>query len=370
MGCRSRYLQDIQNKMNNNNLSPLCYLPSDKLICYKYGKILILHDGMVESQLPLFSSKKETILGRSRIAYRFLRLGIRTALALDEEHIILSIGNYIHEYDILKRKLSNGYYCGDGIRPLIFTPVTNIIDIDNGVYFGTYQSVKSKNPVNIFKRVGVDQWETVYTFKPDSVEHIHNIIPDSYRNCLWIFSGDFGEKSAIWRVKDNFRQVERVFWGSQRYRACVVNAIPEGLLYATDSPLDDDFIYLLNPDTGELKEIMPISGSCIYGCQWKDQYVFETSVEPSGIYKNLIEEIFCKSIGPGIKDRYVRIYCGNLQTGFREIFKEKKDNLPYATFQFGAVRFPSGVNDSEKLWFQPIATQKDDLRLMYYPYPE
>ena len=360
----------MSNKTLRNKTSPLCYLPSGKLICYRYGKIHVLCDGKVERSLQLIFSKKETILGRSRIAYRFLRLGIRTAVALDEGHILISIGNWLYECDITKGAISNGYFCGNGVRPLIFSPVYSISDIDNGVYFGTYQSVNSKNPVNIYKRVGVDQWKNVYTFQPDSVEHIHNIIPDPYRNCLWIFSGDFGDNAAIWRVKDNFRRVERVFCGSQKYRACVANALPEGLLYATDSPLDDDFIYLLNPDTGELKEILPISGSCIYGCQWKDQYVFETSVEPSGIYKNLTEELFSRSIGPGIKDRYVRIYCGNLQVGFHEIFKEKKDALPYATFQFGAVRFPSGINNSERLWFQPIATKKNDLKLLCYTSPK
>ena len=68
---------------------------------------------------------------------------------------------------------------------------------------------------------------------------------------------------------ENFGKVERTFYGDQKYRACEVNDLPEGLLYATDSPLDKDYIFLLNPDTGELKEIMPIAGSCIYGCKWK-----------------------------------------------------------------------------------------------------
>lgn len=51
--------------------------------------------------------------------------------------------------------------------------------------------------------------------------------------------------------------------------------LPEGLLYATDSPVDKDYIFLLNPESGALKEIMQIAGSCIYGCKWKDRYVFE-----------------------------------------------------------------------------------------------
>lgn len=346
-----------------NRLTPLCFLPSGKLICYCYGSLIVSQDGREGSIYQLFTSKKETVLGRCRLANRLLRLGVRTAIALDEEHILLSIGNMLYEFDMALGKLSKGYYCGEGVRPLVLSNVKGVEGIEDGVYFGTYQSISSKKPIHIFKRIGQDDWQTVYTFEQGSVEHIHNIIPDPYRKCLWIFSGDFGDNAAIWKVTENFGMVERKFYGSQKYRACVVNALPEGLLYATDSPVDKDHIFLLNTETVELKEIMPIAGSCIYGCKWKDQYVFESSVEPLGKYKNKLDFLLSREIGPGIQDRYVRIYCGNLQNGFREIYKEKKDCLPYATFQFGAVKFPSGENNGDMLWFQPVAVRRGDLRM-------
>lgn len=346
--------------------TPLCFLPSGKCVCYKDGKLLVLEDDKIRSVCPVLFDKKEIFLGKSKLLFRLLRLGIRTAIAMDEEHILLSVGNLIYEFDFTVGKVSNGYFCGDGVRPLAFSCVSGINGFDDGIYFGTYQSVMSKNPVNIFKRVSVDHWEKVHTFKPGTVEHIHNVIPDPYRNCLWIFSGDFGDNAAIWKVTDNFNKVERVFYGNQKYRACVVHALPEGLLYATDSPIDNDFIYLLNPESGELKEVVSIAGSCIYGCKWKDQYVFESSVEPLGKYKNKLDFLLSREIGSGIQDRYVRMYCGNLKIGFKEIYKEKKDNLPYATFQFGAVRFPCGENYGNLLIFQPIATCRNDLSLLGY----
>ena len=326
--------------------------------------LLIMQEGEVIKNYQLFSSTKEALLGRSKLATRLLRLGIRAAIALDEEHILLSVGNMIHEFDLTSGKLSKGYFCGEGVRPLVFSDVKGIECIDDGIYFGTYQNPNSQSPVSIFKRVEVDQWETVYTFELGTVEHIHNVIPDPCRKCLWIFSGDFGDNAAIWKVTENFSKVERAFYGDQKYRACVVHALPEGLLYATDSPLDKDYIYLLNPDTGELKEIMPIAGSCIYGCKWKDRYVFESSVETRGDEKSKLEFFLSRKIGPGIQDRYVRIYCGNLETGFKEIYKEKKDCLPYVAFQYGAVKFPCGVNKSDTLWFQPVAIKNNDLKLL------
>ena len=66
----------------------------------------------------------------------------------------------------------------------------------------------------------------------------------------------------------------------------------------------------------------------------------------------------------GTKDDYVHMYMGNLQEGFKEIYKEKKDCMPYYTFQFGVFKFPYGVNSTDTLYFQPVATKKNDLHLM------
>lgn len=58
------------------------------------------------------------------------------------------------------------------------------------------------------------------------------------------------------------------------------------------------------------------------------------------------------------------MYLGNLETGFEEVYKEKKDMLPFA-FQFGVFRLPYGVNNGNVLYFQPVAT-KNDLKLLAF----
>lgn len=35
-------------------------------------------------------------------------------------------------------------------------------------------------------------------------------------------------------------------------------------------------------------------------------------------------------------------------------------------FQFGVFKFPYGVNNTDILYFQPMATKENDLRLMAY----
>jgi hypothetical protein len=73
--------------------------------------------------------------------------------------------------------------------------------------------------------------------------------------------------------------------------------------------------------------------------------------------------LFSRKRGIGIKDDYVHIYCGNLKNGFEDIYKEKKDMWQYL-FQFGVFKFPAGKNNSDTLYFQPVATNKNDLKLL------
>lgn len=346
------------------NTLPLSFLTDGRLVCYQLGDIVVFENGRESQRFPLFNSFKEQFLGRNKLINRLLRLGIRSVEAIDDNTIILSIGNMIYELTISKRELSKGYFCGDGIRPFQFTNVKNINCIEDGVYYGEYLLNMGKKPVNLYRRTGIDKWESIFTFPQGSINHIHKIVADPYRQCLWIFTGDFDESSAIWKVTDNFQNVERVVCNDQKYRGCVVNVLPEGILYATDAPFTNNYICLMNPSTFEVQEIFPIDGSCIYGCKWKDKYVFSTTVEGDGRNMSRLEWLFTHKRGAGIKDDYVHMYMGNLQEGFKEIFKEKKDCMPFFPFQFGVFKFPSGANNSNRLYFQPVATKKHDLSLM------
>lgn len=345
-------------------ITPLCMLPSGKLVGYKAGNIIIFQNGKVEKSLPILFIKKERIFGRCRFLFRLFRMGIRTALAMDDQHILLSIRNTIYEFNIEDGKLSDGYNCGDGIRPLIFTNVSDISSVEDGIYFGGYLGNKDKKPVHIYKRIARDRWKIVYTFPQGAINHVHAIIADHYRECLWIFTGDFDNAAAIWKVHDNFKKVEYIVGGRQCYRGCVGFAIPEGLLYATDSPFSSNYINLFNTNNLKISNLFPLHGSCIYGEKWNDKYVFSSSVEGDGRNNTRFQFLFGRKKGVGIKDDFVHLYIGDITEGFSEIFKLKKDIMPFYTFQFGVFKFPYGENHTDTLFFQPIATSKNDLNLL------
>lgn len=351
-------------KIITKQTSPLCILPSGKLVYYKLGKICIWNGEIVEKEIKIINTFKERWMGRMKLLFRLLRLGVRAAIALNEDKIILSIGNYIYELDLLSGILSNGYFCGTGIRPLIFTRIEDIPSFENGIYFGGYLSNKAKNPVSVYRRISQDNWSPIFTFPAGEINHVHTIVADKYRNCVWIYTGDFDNASAIWLVENGFKNVERFLSGDQIYRGCVVFPLPEGLLYATDTPFADNYIFLLQPDTKELKKARSIDGSCIYGCKWRDEYVFSSTVEGDGRNTSKMEFFFGRRNGAGIKDNKIHMYIGSITTGFNDLFQLKKDFFPYYTFQFGVFKFPHGDNLTDILYFQPVSTNKYDLYLL------
>lgn len=352
----------IINKIAKRTI-PLCYLPSGMLVCYKDGHIMVYRDVEICKDIIAFSDFKEFVLGKNRFLSRLMRLGIRSSIALDEDNVILSKGHSLYELCLSKGVLSQGFTTPNKSRPLVFTNVSGISGFNDGIYLGEYVMNMDKFPVGIYYRVGIDKWEKVFSFSEGEINHIHNIIPDPYRDCLWIFTGDFGEAAAIWKATNNFKEVKRVAFNNQKFRACVAYALPEGVLYATDTPYAKDFIYLFDPETEVTKEICPIHGSCIYGCQWKDKYVFSSTVEGDGRDENLWKFLFDRKRGAGIVDEYVHLYIGDITTGFKDIYSEKKDWLPFL-FQFGAFKFPSGTNNTNHLFFQPMGTTKNDLNMV------
>ncbi len=351
----------MQVKSIANNTLPLCYMPDGRLVCYQHGDIVVLMGGTETDRISAFCSKKERLLGRNRILSRFLRLGVRAAEAIDNDTILLSVGNIIYELNLNTKILSKGFSCGEGVRPLLFTTVKGIDGFADGIYFGGYVHNFDKEPVSIYHRKDSDEWGVVYTFPKGVINHVHSIISDPFRNCLWVMTGDFEESAAIWKVEDGFKKVERFVSGNQKWRGCVGFATLEGLLYATDAPFAQNNIYLLKCDR-TVSSVCGLSGSCIYGCQWNDKYVFSTVVEPDGRNETLLRLLFGWERGAGIIDNYARIYIGSLSGGFKEIYKEKKDLLPFI-FQFGAFRFPTGTNMTANLCFQPVATKDNDLSL-------
>ena len=349
-------------------MSPVCFLGDSKLLLYKLGKLYIYDFNSLETLCihDLLNSFRARYITNFCFLNRLLRLGIRCSISISDTSFLFCAEKKIYEYDIKTKRCSWKYTSERGV--LTFTEICNIPEFESGIYWGEYFDNKYRTEVNIKRILLSESEEIVYTFPSNTIYHIHNLLPDKNNNCVWIFTGDLDSESGIWKATDNFRKVEPVMVGKQLYRACVAFVVPEGILYATDSPDETNYICLLykEGETYKVRKIQEIAGPVIYGTRYKDKYCFSTTVEPAIIKKYSKKEylryLFTMKKGKGVKDYKSHLYMGTLQEGFADIYSVRKDFLPMGLFQFGAIIFPNtnGFNP-DKLVFYQMATSKNNM---------
>lgn len=309
--------------------------------------------------LPL--PKLPSLLEQSKFLTRLLRLGVGCGVVW-EDHVYLASRGYILSVRVEHNKLyapSIETSLRVGRCPLNLTVIEGIEGFEDGVYYGEYFSNHACKPVGIVRRNRLGEWTRVFEFKTGEINHIHNIVPDPIRNCVWVLTGDFGSCAAIWKATNNFEYMEPIARGSQQFRACVAFPLPEGLLYATDSQLEVNSINLLEEtDTcWSRRTIRNVNGPVIHGARVGEAFVFSTSTEPDKQNGSLLNSLLDTNPGPGIQRNESHIVVGSLQLGFEILLVRDKDKLSYRLFQFGNIQFPSGESSDGNLYIYSVANR-------------
>lgn len=330
----------------NNNTGLLFYRMSFFLVDLTTGKktfVCRMHVG-----------KKTALLSRSRIFSRLKRLEPKCAGRLSETEFIVSLFRSIWLVDIEKKTCQK--LCDN---PEGFSEVINFCSTKDGVYWGDYGRNSELKEVTVYSlrltAYGL-KLNKVYTFEAGTVRHIHNIVEDG--DGFLLFVGDNEEKAGIYRVNKDWTEVKPWKTGQQKYRAVVGWPYQGGVLYATDSVETENHIRYISAD-GEEKELAVLNGSCIYGCETKDYYLFSTTVEPHE--GGGIKALFVDTLGGGIKSRDVTIVAVNKKDlSVRQVASYKKDRWPMKLFQYGRCIFAGGQKDSNEVWCSPVACKKYD----------
>lgn len=342
-------------KLISNN-SILC-TQDGMTVSYKRGKVYFEEGGTIHFVASLMDSKLKQILIKFPLVERALRFEPKLAVLSGKECILSHHGsiykcdleNHFFEKEHCYRKKMN--------NPVKFGEVEGIEGFNDGLLYGEYWGNTDREKVNIYQR-GAEGWKIKYTFPEGTITHIHGFVCDKNKKRILILTGDFDEGSGIWVTTDDFKTVNPLLVGKQQYRSCVAFSCDDGILYATDTPLEENAIYFFDEKNGQLNKIQSIPGPCIYGREYMDengckQYVFATSVEPDSTITGW-RYLLTYRLGKGVKDRRTHVLAGNEKSGFHEILSLKKDWLPMGLFQFGNIRFPS----SEDVVCVPQAVRK------------
>ncbi|MCI1785952.1 MAG: hypothetical protein LKI59_07445 [Bacteroidales bacterium] len=295
----------------------------------------------------------KVLLSKNRLLNRLFRLEPKCIARLSNDLFITSFLHKTLVFNIVTREIRELMISREG-----FSDTLNFCSDGQFVYWGDYGSNVNHKDVNIY-RIGQDlKVDIIYKFASGTIRHIHNIIFDKENDRFWIFAGDNEEVAGIYLANKTWSEIEPVFIGEQRYRTVVGFPYENGLIYATDSVEKNNYIYIITED-GKESILTEINGSCIYGTETKDYFVFSTTVEsPEG---NGIKAILSTKLGNGIKSHYVHLIVVNKKDlSVKIVRKYKKDIWPMKLLQYGAITFPGGQEFSNKLWYYPVACKGVD----------
>ncbi|MDD3029613.1 MAG: hypothetical protein PHS57_04965 [Alphaproteobacteria bacterium] len=314
----------------------------DRLLVAK-GRALYLYDdrldkGRLLNELPMTSAKKA--LSFLRLGRRLLRLDPTMALPLGTGQALILAGSDVWRIDVRSGALEHEISFAPH-KALNLTRVEGLAGIPDGFYAGAYAYNPQRDPMPIWYRpLHEPDWQKIYTFPKGTCDHIHNVVADPYRNCLWVLTGDYDRGAALWQVRDRFASVHPVVSGNQIYRAVWLVPYEDGLLYATDSNIDPNaLLFLKEKDGWTLERLSALPGSSIYAQRWGEGVLFSTTVEPGAPSGRFLYDILDNRRGGGIADASAHLFFYTRDEGLREILRVPKDAWPMRLFQFGAFQF-------------------------------
>lgn len=323
------------------------------VVAYRSGSIAVMDPDLSavhwHRQLPAPSFLK-AFAAHFRLARRVLRAEPTDAVAGAPGEILINHRSTIWRLDLLKRTLIADFTIPDGRNCLALCALSGLADFTDGACLGEYFDNRQKAAVNIWRRrAGDGSWEIAHRFAPGEIDHIHALVPDPHRGCVWILTGDFGEGAALWQARDDFRDVIPILRGDQLYRAAWLYPTADALYYATDTQLEQNHLCRLTtaPEDGRwtVDRIRPLPGSSIYGAPAMDGMLFSTTVEPGMPSGRLVKDMLERRPGPGITSTAAHVFRLEADGSCLDIIAAEKDMWPLRLMQFGTFHLcasPSG----------------------------
>jgi hypothetical protein len=282
---------------------------------------------------------------KNRLSSRLVRDGFHALAVLDSGTIVAAVPGVIVRLAAGEREFRPTQRITRGTRPLHIAAAPN-----RRAYWGEYFDNASREEVHIYgSQDDGGSWQVAYTFPRSAIRHVHNVLYDSWGGCLWVLTGDYGDECRVLQAATDFSAVEVVLSGNQQARAVAAIPTAEGLYFATDTPLDKNFVYRMSRD-GALARLAALSSSSIYGCAVNGSLFFSTMVEPS-------------VVNP---DPCVRVYGARAGGEWSALLSWKKDAWPMRFFQYGNAFLPDGENMSGCLAVTTAAVQDADQALSLF----
>lgn len=280
-----------------------------------------------------------SLTAANKLSFRMMRDGFHALAVLPSGELIAAVPGAMATLRPGEKEFRVTHALQRGTRPLNIA-----VAPDGRVCWGEYFNNPQRDEVHVYGSEDRGAtWKVVYSFEKGSIRHIHNIVFDRWDDCFWMLTGDVGAECRILRVSRDWSRIETVLSGNQQARAVAAVPKQDGLYFASDTPLEQNYIYRLDR-LGSLARLSPIHASVLCGCAVADSVFFTTMIEPSAVNR----------------DRTVAIYASAESTVWPRLVSWKKDVWHVQMFQYGNAFLASGNNATNLLAVTPVAVQSHD----------
>jgi hypothetical protein len=137
------------------------------------------------------------------------------------------------------------------------------VDDQGRVFFGEYVNMKQPHTVRVWR--GEDEgrrWVVAHEFAPGEVGHIHGLQWEDATHTLWLMTGDTDSESGIGFSTNGGETFAWLGHGEQRFRACSLLFMKDGLMWATDT--DDNALMTWSRTTHQIRKVMDLPAQSLY----------------------------------------------------------------------------------------------------------
>lgn len=160
------------------------------------------------------------------------------------------------------------------------------VDKNDDVYLGEYNCNKRPHQIRILKGSGDGlKWTVFHRFLPGKIFHIHSVKYDTYRDVLWICSGDLNNESKLMFIDTDRKSIRVLGEGDQGWRIVSLITTEDSLFWCSDNDETGSDIYRYDFKFKKRLLVKHIGYPSYYSTRLADgTLVFSTAVEPDSVY--------------------------------------------------------------------------------------
>lgn len=335
------------------------YFDGGKLFCSRFDRILSTDDyGKTfrpEGKLDL-EMKFRGLIGAVPLTQRITRSTVYRMRVLPDGGRVYLMRGGVYTQKAGEEVAVRTYAVTSGSRP-----VSLAVSRDGVVAFGEYIDNSERGPIHIYASHDSGMsWAPVYTFPAGSIRHVHGVSYDPWDDCFWVCAGDYELENQLLRMSTDFRDVRMLRQGGQGNRFYSLLVTEDHLITATDTPLEQNYICLINKRDGALRHLASIENTSFYSCEVRGKIFVSTNAEPSPVNDRSASHIW---MGDVQGEPWHRVFSFPV-----DVFDHlgRLPGLPNALFQFPRVFFPEGHNPGKELVCYGLGVRGFDDKMYCY----